>query len=346
MQFAVYLQYELIMEHRFHLQKYRRGNKGMCPNCNRPNCFVRYVDEEGMIAFTPDIGRCDHENSCGYHKTPRDYFINNPHVISYSENTKYIKSQRLKEIKSTSYINENIVKATLGHYSINPMFQYIDRIFGHEECLYLFKRYRIGTSSIWNGSTIFWQTDLNGRVRTGKIMDYNPLNGKRIKDPINRINWAHSVLKIPDFNLKQCFFGEHLLKNSTKSVAIVESEKTALIAAHYMPDYLWLATGGKHGCFNSEAIKVLSGRRVLLVPDLNAYKDWKEKEPMFRKIGCKINTFKYFENNAKKEQICSGLDIGDFLLAEKTPHQIMFELIDKNPLLKKLINELNLTICK
>ncbi len=177
-------------------------------------------------------------------------------------------------------------------------------------------------------------------------MDYNPINGRRIKVPINRINWAHSILKMPDFHLKQCFFGEHLLQGSAKSVAIVESEKTALIAAHYMPDYLWLATGGKHGCFNSEAIKVLSGRRVLLVPDLNAYKDWKEKEPMFRKIGCEVNTFKYFENNANKEQICSGLDIGDFLLAEKTPHQIMFELIEKNPLLKKLINELNLTICE
>ena len=331
--------------HRFHLQKYKKGNKGTCPICNRPDCFVRYIDEEGIIAFTPDIGRCDHETSCGYHKTPREYFIENPHVNCHSEDNNYEKSPKLTKVKSTSFINEEIVTATLRHYNINPLFQYFCKVFGYEESLYLFKRYRIGTASVWNGSTIFWQTDINGKVRTGKIMDYNPLNGRRIKIPNNKINWAHSILKIPDFNLKQCFFGEHLLKDSTKSVAIVESEKTALITAHYMPEYLWLATGGKHGCFNSESIKVLSCRRILLVPDLNAYQNWKAKESMFRKIGCEVNTFKFLEDNANQEQIYSGLDIGDFLLNEKTPHQILFELINKNPMLKKLINELNLTTC-
>lgn len=331
--------------HRFHLQKYSKGNKGTCPNCHRPNCFVKYVDEECIIKFTSDIGRCDHENSCGYHKSPREYFRENPHLNSQFKNNGYIKSTKLIKTESTSYINDDIVKATLGHYSINPLFQYFCRIVGYEASLKLFKLYRIGTSSIWNGSTIFWQTDLNGKVRAGKIIDYNPINGRRIKAPINRINWAHSILKIPNFHLKQCFFGEHLLQGSAKSVAIVESEKTALIAVHYMPEYIWLATGGKHGCFNSDAIKVLSGRRILLVPDLNAFKDWKEKESMFRKIGCEVNTFKFLEDNANKEQIYSGLDIGDFLLTEKTPHQILFELIEKNPLLKKLINKLNLITC-
>ena len=35
-----------------------------------------------------------------------------------------------------------------------------------------------------------------------------------------------------------------LSENPTKSVAIVESEKSALIATHYMPEFIWLATGG------------------------------------------------------------------------------------------------------
>lgn len=30
---------------------------------------------------------------------------------------------------------------------------------------------------------MFWQIDINGLVRTGKIMCYNPENGHRIKEP-------------------------------------------------------------------------------------------------------------------------------------------------------------------
>ena len=35
--------------------------------------------------------------------------------------------------------------------------------------------------------------------------------------------------------LKQCFFGEHLLREKTMPVAIVESEKTAIISSVYLP---------------------------------------------------------------------------------------------------------------
>ena len=75
--------------------------------------------------------------------------------------------------------------------------------------------------------------------------------------------------------MKQCLFGEHLLSDtsvamSAKPVAIVENEKTSLVAAHFIPDFIWLATGGMHGCFNGEAMQVLDGREVILFPDLKA----------------------------------------------------------------------------
>ena len=48
------------------------------------------------------------------------------------------------------------------------------------------------------------------------------------------------------WTLTQCLFGEHLLKQYPKKVvALVESEKTAVICAGLMPRFLWLATGGK-----------------------------------------------------------------------------------------------------
>ena len=67
-------------EYRFHLQKYSYGSKISCPNCGKSRCFVRYVDEEGIIRFPDTVGKCDHENSCGYHYTPREYFHDHPDV--------------------------------------------------------------------------------------------------------------------------------------------------------------------------------------------------------------------------------------------------------------------------
>ena len=69
-------------EYRFHLQKYRYGSKISCPNCSKNRSFVRYVDEEDIIRFPDTVGKCDHENSSGYHYTPRGYFRDNPDVLS------------------------------------------------------------------------------------------------------------------------------------------------------------------------------------------------------------------------------------------------------------------------
>ena len=52
-------------EYRFHLQKYKLGNRYACPQCGRKRCFARYIDEEGQIVFPDNVGRCDHEQSCG-----------------------------------------------------------------------------------------------------------------------------------------------------------------------------------------------------------------------------------------------------------------------------------------
>ena len=108
--------------------------------------------------------------------------------------------------------------------------------------------------SAYTGSVVFWQIDRNSNVRAGKIMGYDAVTGHRIKEPFNQVSWVHSVRKVQDFRMKQCLFGEHLLSDnsavmSAKPVAIVESEKTALVAAHFIPDFIWLATGGIHGCF-------------------------------------------------------------------------------------------------
>jgi len=245
----------------------------------------------------------------------------------------------------SSYIPTSYFERSLSHYAINPLYQYFCRVFGEEETTRLFRLYNIGTSVKWGGSAVFWQVDIEGHVRAGKIMCYNPENGHRVKEPQAYVSWAHSELKLPDFHLKQCLFGEHLLKGSSETpVMLVESEKTAVIMSHFIPDYIWLATGGKNGCFNREAMQVLEGRDVVLIPDLGAIEQWKEKSSLLSSICRKVTVSDVLERTASEEQRSQGLDIADFFLFSPTKRQILQQMIQRNPVLQTLIDELGLEL--
>ena len=176
-------------------------------------------------------------------------------------------------------------------------------------------------------------------------MLYNADNGKRVKEPFNHVTWVHSLLKMPDFNLRQCFFGEHLLPmNRDKPVAIVESEKTALVATYYLPEYVWLATGGKHGCFNTDALRVLRGRQVTLFPDLGATQQWREKLPLLKSLGIEANIFNFLEESASDDERTEGYDMADYLLQIESDQAVLQSMIRRNPYLQTLIDELQLTL--
>lgn len=201
----------------------------------------------------------------------------------------------------------------------------------------------------WGGATVFWQIDRNSNVRAGKIMGYDAVTGHRIKEPFNQVSWVHSVRKVQDFRMKQCLFGEHLLSDnsavmSAKPVAIVESEKTALFAAFFIPDFIWLATGGMHGCFSSEAVQVLHGREVVLFPDLKATEEWRRRLPMLESFCRRATCSDMLERIATGAQREAGLDIADFLLMEDTPQMILQQMIERNPVLQSFIDTFGLEL--
>ena len=166
---------------------------------------------------------------------------------------------------------------------------------------------------------IFQQIDQDNLCRTGKIMQYNPATGHRIKDPNKpgRINWLHSILKRrkqlpPDWQLTQCLFGEHLLSSDQgKTVALVESEKTAIICSAMMPQYLWLATGGKSG-LTSERLSSLKGRKIIVFPDIDAFKDWQQKIFTFPHLDIRIS--RLLEDNATPADRVAHIDLADWIL--------------------------------
>ena len=330
-------------EYRFTLQKYKRGSKLTCPKCGRKQCFVKYIDTEGQIIFPDYVGRCDHEHSCQYHYKPSDYFKDNPIILE--ERKPWKPQAKVIQPKSTDYIGSNFMRRSLTNYERNPLFSFFTRLFGKKEASRLFQLYHVGTSKKWGGSTVFWQIDRQGRVRAGKIMLYNPATGHRVKEPRSYVSWVHTDLGLEHFNMKQCLFGEHLLIDfPTKAVAIVESEKSALVATHFMPDFVWLATGGIHGCFKADTVSILKGRAVMLCPDLGAKDVWQEKAHLLSSICSKVVFSEILERYATDEQKGKGLDIADFLLMTETPTMTLQKMIKRCPSLQMLIDRFQLEL--
>ena len=282
-----------------------------CPACqHREKTFTLYVDANTGAPINNTVGRCNRESKCNYHYTPKQFYTDN--------NISFDVSQSIKQnftpppAKPTSYIPTDVFKNSLKSHSKNNFVMYLVKLFGVEVASELISKYFIGSSKHWNGATVFWQIDANGKIRTGKVMLYNTTTGKRVKEPFSHIQWAHKLLKSPEFELKQCFFGEHLIKDTSKPIAIVESEKTAIIASVYLPNFIWLAVGSLSN-LTFDKCKVLKGRKIVLFPDLNGFNKWSNKAKELQSITSFVVS-DLLERKATDAEKQNGLDIADYLV--------------------------------
>ena len=227
----------------------KSSKKYHCPSCKKKT-FVRYIDNETKQFIRSDIGRCDREINCGFHYYPSAYFKDN----NWKNNNTFVPKQLKRNVpkqsfKNVSLIDNQLFNKTLniGLYLINNNFiEYLYSIFEEEVVVSVSERFNIGTAKIWNGATIFWQVDNKQKVRSGKIILYDKFTGKRSE----KITWVHSILKLKNYNLKQCLFGLYQISNFPKHIiGIVESEKTAIIMTaismqkNILQNYIWIATG-------------------------------------------------------------------------------------------------------
>ncbi len=308
--------------HRYILEPYKGMNtRYRCPSCQyRNKTFSLYIDTETGEQIHPSVGRCNRESNCGHHYTPKQYFKDNNFSFVTHQPKAYKPRPFTPHLKQVSFIPVAVFEASLKAYETNHFVMFLINHFGGEVTSQLVTRYFIGTSKHWNGATVFWQIDTMGKVRTGKIMLYSPITGKRVKAPFSHIDWAHTALKLPEFELGQCLFGEHLLIGNLKPVAIVESEKTAVIASGYLPEFVWLAVGSLSN-LNVEKCNILNGRTVLLFPDLNGYDKWNGiAKELAKKMTIKVSDL--LEKRASGTERLQGLDIADYLIKYKKVIQI------------------------
>ena len=178
------------------------------------------------------------------------------------------------------------------HRKDNAFYAFLQTIAPSEERLESVCRlFDIGSSR--KGGVIFFQQDLLGRIRTGKIMFYDPLSGKRIKH-LNP-QWIHTKLPHSDtWQLRQCLFGLHTTTSTDKAVGIVESEKTAIVMSLFFPERLWLATGGKNN-LNTSTISEVPRDTIDIFADIDAHDSWKQKLPALeRNTGKQLRLVDWF----------------------------------------------------
>jgi len=308
------------MSERFHLETGTK--KYVCPWCQggsgskrNAKTFRRYVDSHNNNDYLHEkVGRCDRQENCSQQNySPSDYFKDGGDV---PEGNPDFVPKAVKPV-ATSYIKSSYARSTMagGAFRNSDFYTYIKSISDTEIADSTFKKYGLGAAQCYGEAcVIFWQVDKEKKIRTGKVMAYNPETGKRIKDEGRpQINWIHALNKIDgvEFNLKQCYFGEHLLANTTKNVGVVESEKTAVVCSIFYPDIVWIATGGLSN-IRQDKCQCLRGKNVLFFPDLGCLDTWRLKVDNIR--GLKSSTVvDSFEKNAEEFEIASGYDLEDYI---------------------------------
>ena len=101
------------MNYRFTLEPYKGvSTRHTCPNCHRKSCFAKYV------------GRCNHEQKCGYNYTPKMYFDENPIAKErLSEEFVPVSKPRISLPPEPSFIEPEIMRKSLKLYHTNKLFQ-------------------------------------------------------------------------------------------------------------------------------------------------------------------------------------------------------------------------------
>jgi hypothetical protein len=274
-----------------------------CPQCKKLKEYTRYINIQTGEYLSYEYGICNRKDKCGYHVAPSGDFS----LVSKMETVE----TKPKEIK---YIASSLLKQSVESSTPNYFKEFITRL--HPDGKTVLEHYKVGTSKKWKGSSIFWQMDSDGRIARGKIMLYDDYC-KRVKKCISSV---HHELQIKELLPPEELFGLWRVfepENKEKTIAIVESEKTAIISSLFLPEYLWLATGALDK-LSFKRLESIKHKKIVLFPDLKKNEtsfSWEKKGKELETLGFNISTNNFLERYASQKEKEEGLDIADYLLA-------------------------------
>lgn len=160
-------------------------------------------------------------------------------------------------------------------------------------------------------SNSFPSIDNAGNVHAIKIIPYPLTDHHRIKDA--QPDKAELYWIKPEQN-PGSYFGTHLLTlRPAAPVAVVESEKSAIIGALFAPQYVWIAVQSKTEFKPGHKLEALVGRTLHIFPDTDGMMLWREQIAALTSAGyvmiLRDEVMKLFPAESK-------LDIADVIIWE------------------------------
>jgi len=193
------------------------------------NCPCGKSNRDGK--FTPFEGHSKH----GYcHSCTQAFFPYDNTPAKPDPGHRYSKKIEQK------FIDTKVLAVTLGGYNKNTFVKWLANLIGVDDCKKVINRFCIGTSK--SGGTVFWTIDHNLNICQPKIFHYN-LDGHRdkYKPPLVPKGYTRDNGFIP------CLFGLHQINEKygpPKPIALVESEKSAVLGFHAFKKFNFIALGG------------------------------------------------------------------------------------------------------
>lgn len=181
-------------------------------------------------------------------------------------------------------------------------------------------RFRLSTV---DDRVVFWMIDREGNLREGKVMAYAADGHRSHQIKPCTVSWMlrHEGLLPADWQAQRCLFGLHQLAEGEElPVAVVESEKTAILCSELLADehFVWMATGGASN-LSLPLLEPLRGRRIILFPDTDSdgttYRSWAQRASEAAKaMGHPVTVSNLLERYASSEERKRKIDLADFLL--------------------------------
>ena len=274
------------------------GKKERCPQCGKMRFVPFVLTADPSVKAGAEYGRCDREQSCGYCRYPGG-------EVKVESEREYIKEPPKEPIMippSTCMFHV---------FSDNSLVRAYADLVGDVKLARTMYNYGCGTGG--HGECIYYQFD-GTHVRTAKAILYGT-DGHRIKECDGGLPvwWMHKSPQLRQYTagreLKQCFFGQHLLSQYPKAkVYVVEAEKTAVMMAatdKCGKGRLWIACGGSQMLKGAIDLSPLIGRDVTLVPDDGQFWNWKRTADAYGWDCVDITVLKNYHN------LPDGCDIWD-----------------------------------
>lgn len=200
---------------------------------------------------------------------------------------------REKAMQKMQYVSADVLEGAK-RYDLRgcSLFRWMCGMFPEDRVREVWDRYNVTTDS--HGNCVFWYVDQYGKILFDKRILYGE-DGHRRKD-----FFPGRQFRVADGYSGRCYFGACIPDDGRKAF-IMESEKSALLAALYYEGRRFLATGGKSNLREIEP-------NMMLVPDMDARLEWEEKGevwPWWEKWGIPA------------EQIPGHADIGDMIVWKK-----------------------------